>query len=198
MTICTVHVHDFFAPKLDWNLTNLGRMCWIPGKTDKKNAGALLLSFLLHAPTSPDRFWKWPWSTAMCMAMQIFGLVSLKRWLPMNHRELPEFLEIEFEAILPGRKQRDFQKISYCWEWFLLRFHWHHLVWSCFVARQISSYTKQSSCWNTWLYWGWMSFPMSLHCSKKRSSFGSIAAIHWRKFIQKFDIKNERNDTVEV
>ena len=39
--------------------------------------------------------------------MQIFGLVSLKRWLPMNHRELPELLEIEFEAILPGRKQHD-------------------------------------------------------------------------------------------
>ena len=43
----------------------------------------------------------------MCMAMQIFGLVSLKRWLPMNHRELPELLEIEFEAILPGRNQHD-------------------------------------------------------------------------------------------
>ena len=27
----------FFAPKLDWKLTNLGRMCWIPGKTDRKN-----------------------------------------------------------------------------------------------------------------------------------------------------------------
>ena len=25
----------------------------------------------------------------------------------MNHQELPELLEIEFEAILPGRKQRD-------------------------------------------------------------------------------------------
>ena len=107
ITICTVRVHDFFAPKLDWNLTNLGRMCWIPGKTDRKNAWVLLLSLLLHAPTSPDRFWKWPCSTAMCMAMQIFGLVSLKRWLPMNHRELPELLEIEFEAILPGRKQHD-------------------------------------------------------------------------------------------
>ena len=34
-------------------------------------------------------------------------LGSLKRWLPMNHRELPELLEIEFEAILPGRKQHD-------------------------------------------------------------------------------------------
>ena len=43
----------------------------------------------------------------MCIVMQLFGLVSLKRWLPMNHRELPELLAIEFEAILPGRKQQD-------------------------------------------------------------------------------------------
>ena len=32
-------------------------------------------------------------------------LGSLKRWLPMNHQELPELLEIKFEAILPGRNQ---------------------------------------------------------------------------------------------
>ena len=75
LTICTVHVDGFFAPKLDWNLTNLGRMYWIPEKTDRKNAWVLLLSLLLHAPTSPDRISKWPWSRAMCMAMQIFGLV---------------------------------------------------------------------------------------------------------------------------
>ena len=31
----------------------------------------------------------------------------LKRWLPMNHQELPELLEIEFEAILPGRNEHD-------------------------------------------------------------------------------------------
>ena len=36
-TIYIVHVHGFLAPKLDWNLTNLGRMCWIPGKPDRKN-----------------------------------------------------------------------------------------------------------------------------------------------------------------
>ena len=34
-------------------------------------------------------------------------LGSLKRWLPMNHLELPELLEIKFEAILPGRNQHD-------------------------------------------------------------------------------------------
>ena len=31
----------------------------------------------------------------------------LKRWLPINRQELSELLEIEFEAILPGRKQHD-------------------------------------------------------------------------------------------
>ena len=34
-------------------------------------------------------------------------LGSLRHWLPMNHQELPELLEIEFEVILPGRKQHD-------------------------------------------------------------------------------------------
>ena len=34
-------------------------------------------------------------------------LGSLKRWLPMNHRGLPELLEIKFEAILPGREKHD-------------------------------------------------------------------------------------------
>ena len=31
-------------------------------------------------------------------------LGSLKRWLPIKHPDLPELLEIAFEAILPGRK----------------------------------------------------------------------------------------------
>ena len=34
-------------------------------------------------------------------------LSSLKQWLPMNHRELPELLEIEFEVILQRKKQHD-------------------------------------------------------------------------------------------
>ena len=29
----------------------------------------------------------------------------LKHWLPMNHSDHPELLEIAFEAISPGRKQ---------------------------------------------------------------------------------------------
>ena len=31
----------------------------------------------------------------------------LKRWLPINHPDLPELLELAFEAILPGRKQHN-------------------------------------------------------------------------------------------
>ena len=34
-------------------------------------------------------------------------LGSLKRWLPMNHADLPELLEIIFEVILPGRQQHN-------------------------------------------------------------------------------------------
>ena len=37
----------------------------------------------------------------------------LKRWLPINHRKLPELLKIEFEAILPGRKQHDQRYIQH-------------------------------------------------------------------------------------
>ena len=39
VTICTVHVHDFFAAKLDWNLPNLVRMCWIPEKSTRRMSG---------------------------------------------------------------------------------------------------------------------------------------------------------------
>ena len=46
MTICTVHLHGLFIPKLDWNLQNLGKMCRIPGKPDRENACVLLLSLL--------------------------------------------------------------------------------------------------------------------------------------------------------
>ena len=34
-------------------------------------------------------------------------LSLLKRWLPMNHPDLPELLEISFEAMLQGRNQDD-------------------------------------------------------------------------------------------
>ena len=138
INICTVRVHDFFAPKLDWNLTNLGRMCWIPEKTDWKNAWALLLSLLLNAPTSPDRIWEWPWSTAMCMAMQMFGLFSLKRWLPMDHRELPELLRGDI-----ARKKTTRPAIHTA--------SYYSKFSNTLVERQISSDRKQSSCWNTWL-----------------------------------------------
>ena len=32
-------------------------------------------------------------------------IVSFKKWLPTNHSDIPEFLEISFEAILPRRNQ---------------------------------------------------------------------------------------------
>ena len=34
-------------------------------------------------------------------------LGSLKRWLPMNHTDIPKLLEITFEAIFLGRQQHD-------------------------------------------------------------------------------------------
>ena len=47
MYVCVcARAHWFFAPKLDWNLPNLGRICWILEKTDRKNPWALLLSLL--------------------------------------------------------------------------------------------------------------------------------------------------------
>ena len=52
----------------------------------------------MHAPTSPNWIWESSWSRAMLMAMQSFSSVCSKRWLPMNHRELPKLLEIEFEV----------------------------------------------------------------------------------------------------
>ena len=36
-------------------------------------------------------------------------LGSLRRWLPINHSELPELVDISFEAILPGRNEQDQQ-----------------------------------------------------------------------------------------
>ena len=52
---CTVHVHGFFAPKLDWHLQKLGRMCCNSEEIGRKNALALPQSLRLHALTSPDR-----------------------------------------------------------------------------------------------------------------------------------------------
>ena len=120
-------------------------MCWIPGKTDRKNAWALLLSLLLHAPTTPDRI-------GYVHGSANIRLGSLKCWLPMNYQKLPELLEIEFEAMLPGRKKHDqrysrihtasdYSKFSrrnrertvggrsggLRWGWILSRFRWHHL-----------------------------------------------------------------------
>ena len=50
-----LHVHGFSAPKLDWHLPKLGRMCCNPEKIARKNALALPRSLCLHALTLPDR-----------------------------------------------------------------------------------------------------------------------------------------------
>ena len=74
-------------------------------KTDRKNAWALLLSLLLHGPVQCSHI-----SRSDLGMTLIEGYVHgnanillgwLKRWLPLNYRELPELPEIEFEAILP-------------------------------------------------------------------------------------------------
>ena len=57
------------------DLPKLGRMCCNPEKIGRKNALALPQSLRLLALTSPDRIWGLFWSRAMCMAMNLFGLV---------------------------------------------------------------------------------------------------------------------------
>ena len=49
-TSYTVHVHGFFAPKLDWNLTNLGKMCWIPGKPTGRMAWRCFCHYFCMLP----------------------------------------------------------------------------------------------------------------------------------------------------
>ena len=46
-------------------------------KADRKNGLALLLSLLLHASTSPDRIWEWPWSRAMCLASSKWAMPNI-------------------------------------------------------------------------------------------------------------------------
>ena len=66
----------FFRAKARWNLTNLGRMCWIPGKPDRKNAWALLLSLLLYARAHISRSdFGMTLIEGYGMAMQMLGLV---------------------------------------------------------------------------------------------------------------------------
>ena len=110
MTFCIIHVHCILAPKLNWNQPNLGRMCWIPGKTDRKNAwatvGVASVITLAHSHISRSDL------GMISVKGYVHGdanilLCSLKHWLPMYHQELPELLDIEFEAILPGRKQHN-------------------------------------------------------------------------------------------
>ena len=80
-------------------------MFCIPDKTAKKNAQALLPSFRLHALTSLNRIWELHWSRAVHVDAH-FRLSSLKRRRPMNHTDFPDFLEIAFNVLLPGRKSK--------------------------------------------------------------------------------------------
>ena len=109
-TIYTVHVHVFLAPKPNWNLTNLGTS-WKDVLDSRKNQQeeclgvASVITFACSHISRLDLGMILIEGYVHGYANILFG--SLKRWLPMNHRELPELLEIEFEAILPGRKQHD-------------------------------------------------------------------------------------------
>ena len=49
-TIYTVDVHGFFAPKLDWNLTNLGRMCWTPENPTGRMPGRCFCHYFCRLP----------------------------------------------------------------------------------------------------------------------------------------------------
>ena len=105
MKIRTVPIRGFLAPKLHWLLPKIGRMCCIPEKTAKKNAQTLLQTLSLYATIVTD----------IARPAQILDLGTtliegylhgdvpiklsqLKRWLPMNHSELPKLLEITFKA----------------------------------------------------------------------------------------------------
>ena len=77
MRICTVPVHDFFAPKLECSLLpKLGGMSCVPDKTAKENACTLLQTLRLHALTSPDRIWGLPRWRIMCMPTKLFVSVA--------------------------------------------------------------------------------------------------------------------------
>ena len=82
MKICSVLIYGISAPKLDWHLPKLGRMYCNPEKIGRKNALVLPQSLGLHALNSPDRIWGLFWLRAMCMAMNIFGLVLSNAGIP--------------------------------------------------------------------------------------------------------------------
>ena len=93
MKIFTVPVHGFSAPKLDYRLPKLGRMCCIPEKTAKKNAWTLLQTLRSHAMTSlQDRIWGLPRSRAMCMVMYLFGSDRSSAGCQSNIQISPNFL----------------------------------------------------------------------------------------------------------
>ena len=99
MKIFTVPIHGISAPKLDWHLPKLGRMC-----ADHEKECIGIVSVIVFACS--DSGFTRPDSGYISFKGYVHGdehiwLCYLKCWLPMNHANLLELLEITFEAILP-------------------------------------------------------------------------------------------------
>ena len=107
MTICTVHVHDFFRAKARLEPDKSWKDVLDSRKTRQEEClgVASVITFACSHISRSD--FEMTLIEGYVHGDANIRLGSLKRWLPMNHRELPELLEIEFEAILPGRNQHD-------------------------------------------------------------------------------------------
>ena len=99
-------VHGFSAPTLDCCLAKLGRMCCISEKNsqneciDAASAITLACYYIIAAQDLGT----------ISIKGYVHGDVPiwlrlLKLWLPINHPDLPELLEIAFEVILPGHNK---------------------------------------------------------------------------------------------
>ena len=107
MTICTVHEHDFFRAKARLEPDKSWKDVLDSRKTRQEEClgVASVITFACSHISRSD--FEMTLIEGYVHGDANIRLGSLKRWLPMNHRELPELLEIEFEAILPGRKQHN-------------------------------------------------------------------------------------------
>ena len=107
MTICTVHVHDFFRAKARLEPDKSWKDVLDSRKTRQEEClgVASVITFACSHISRSD--FEMTLIEGYVHGDANIRLGSLKRWLPMNHRELPELLEIKFEAILPGRNQHD-------------------------------------------------------------------------------------------
>ena len=87
MKICSMLIHVLFLPKLYWYLPNPGRTYWIHKTTVKMNALALLF-VIKFASSDTDSG-----TTPVEGYVHDYEKIRLKRWLPMNHSDLPELLQ---------------------------------------------------------------------------------------------------------